>query len=298
MDMFKMKCFVSVVERGNVTAAAKEMFITQPSMTAKMDSLEKELGVRLLNRTARGATPTAAGKEAFEEFRRILAQMDEATERIRQTADSAYGRIRVGFHGPAQWAGVFQLVKSYMSEREHADVRIVIEDWCVLADMLMTDKLDIAFLELTEVEGNPHLESVFLFEDPLCAVMSTDQDLAQRDEVVTKDLEPYRLITPDYSFSPKFFKALRSKFANSGARIRGAGAGNYSEATIALTLAGLGVAIMPKSLVPSIDGIRAVPLADQDMTARMGIAWLKRSNEPSLDSFIEHCKAASWPIAS
>lgn len=53
---------------------------------------------------------------------------------------------------------------------------------------------------------------------------------------------------------------------------------------------------MPKSLVPYIDGIKAVPLADQGMTARMGIAWLKRANEPSLDSFIEHCKAASWPI--
>ena len=58
----QLVAFLTVVRRGSVTAAAEELVVTQPSVSAAIGALERELGVTLMERSGRGLRPTAAGK--------------------------------------------------------------------------------------------------------------------------------------------------------------------------------------------------------------------------------------------
>ena len=82
MDLFRMRCYVSVAENQSLSRAAREQFITQPAMTAQMNALEKELGVKLLDR-GRHTVLTPAGETVLNRFRSILDAYDQAVYEAR-----------------------------------------------------------------------------------------------------------------------------------------------------------------------------------------------------------------------
>ena len=61
VTLTQLVAFLAVVRRGSVTAAAEELVVTQPSVSAAVSALERELGVRLTERAGRTVRPTAAG---------------------------------------------------------------------------------------------------------------------------------------------------------------------------------------------------------------------------------------------
>jgi DNA-binding transcriptional LysR family regulator len=67
VTLTQLHAFLTVVRRGSVTAAAEELVVTQPSVSAAVSALERELGVRLTERAGRTVRPTAAG-EAYAPY--------------------------------------------------------------------------------------------------------------------------------------------------------------------------------------------------------------------------------------
>ena len=61
VTLTQLAAFVCVVRHGSVTAAAEELFVTQPSVSAAVAALEREVGAKLLERDGRGLRPTEAG---------------------------------------------------------------------------------------------------------------------------------------------------------------------------------------------------------------------------------------------
>lgn len=86
--------FVRVGESGSFTRAARDMNLSQPSVSRIVGELEARLGVKLLLRTTRRLTLTAAGEKFLERAREILASLDEAEDAARGV-DSLRGTIRV-----------------------------------------------------------------------------------------------------------------------------------------------------------------------------------------------------------
>jgi DNA-binding transcriptional LysR family regulator len=95
VDLRSLRYFVAVVEHGGITPAAAALFVSQPSLSQAMRSLEAELGAELLDRTGRRATPTAAGVRLLALARQVLGEADGAVERVRQVAALDVGRLVV-----------------------------------------------------------------------------------------------------------------------------------------------------------------------------------------------------------
>ena len=64
-----MRCVVAIAEAGSLTRAAERLGLAQPALTQTVNRLEKELGVRLFNRTRRGAAPTDAALAILDDLR-------------------------------------------------------------------------------------------------------------------------------------------------------------------------------------------------------------------------------------
>lgn len=82
MTLQQLKYVVTVAETGNITGAAEKLFISQPSLTAAIQALEKEMGVTVFSRSSRGVVITAEGEELLAYARQVLEQAELMQERF------------------------------------------------------------------------------------------------------------------------------------------------------------------------------------------------------------------------
>ncbi|MGO4127642.1 LysR family transcriptional regulator [Inquilinus sp. YAF38] len=100
MDRFTtMATFVRVAQLGSLSAAARDLGLTQPAVSQQVTALERRLGVRLLNRSTRRLAPTEAGERYLAQARRILEAVADAEDGLAEASDALTGSLRV--HAPA-----------------------------------------------------------------------------------------------------------------------------------------------------------------------------------------------------
>ncbi len=96
MDLRRLEIFAKVAELGSFSRAAEALFLTQPTVSEHIRALEDELGLQLLDRLGRGATPTRAGQLFLGYTQRILALAREARQAIDQFQGRMSGELVVG----------------------------------------------------------------------------------------------------------------------------------------------------------------------------------------------------------
>jgi DNA-binding transcriptional LysR family regulator len=93
-----LRAFIRTVERGSVTAAARDLGVSQPAVTKHLRNLERHVGARLLERSARLMRATPQGRALYEASRSALATIDAAVEGVRQDMGAVDGALRL--HAP------------------------------------------------------------------------------------------------------------------------------------------------------------------------------------------------------
>src|SRR3989442_3285478 len=96
MDLRRLEVFAKVAELGSFSRAADALSLTQPTVSEHVRALEDELGVQLLDRLGRGATPTHAGRLLLGYARRMLALQREARQALDQFQGRMSGELVVG----------------------------------------------------------------------------------------------------------------------------------------------------------------------------------------------------------
>ena len=106
MELRHLRYFVTVGEEQHYGRAAERLHIAQPALSRQIQDLEREIGFKLFDRLSRGVKISAAGKLFLEDARRILQQVDQATQRARRVAFGQSGTLRIGFVESISWHGV------------------------------------------------------------------------------------------------------------------------------------------------------------------------------------------------
>jgi len=97
MQFRQLRYFVKIVEAGSFSRAASVVHIAQPALSQQIAELEERLGVALLQRSARGVRPTAAGDILYKEASAILHQLDQLPGVVRSSTGEAEGTVNLGF---------------------------------------------------------------------------------------------------------------------------------------------------------------------------------------------------------
>src|ERR1700730_12833195 len=97
MQFRQLRYFVKIVEAGSFSRAASVVHIAQPALSQQVAELEERLGVALLQRSARGVRPTAAGDILYKEAAAILHQLDQLPGVVRSSTGEAEGTVNLGF---------------------------------------------------------------------------------------------------------------------------------------------------------------------------------------------------------
>lgn len=143
MDRFgAMETFVSVVEAGSFSGAAKRLNLGQPAVSKSVAQLEEYLGTRLLLRSTRGLTPTDAGLRFYERAKRALEEAGEAEQAARDSSAGLSGRLRICAAVTFARLHILPALKAFMDEHPQLEIDILLDDRNV---DLLEEGVDVAF---------------------------------------------------------------------------------------------------------------------------------------------------------
>ena len=280
MELRHLRYFIAVAEEGSLTNAAERRLRTaQPSLSRQIRDLELEVGVKLLERKARGIALTTAGRVFLDYARLALMQIEVACEAARRTEQPEKPGFVIGFllGQEAVW-----LSEAYRILREEApDVEIALSTKSSpeLADALMQGKLDVALLRHeTPTAG---LAFKFLIKEPLIAILPTGHRLATRKAVRPQDLARETFIS-----TARVAPVLRTVIDDYAAKVGIKLEENYDAETISGGM----------SLVASTGGFTLVPLYVRNALIPSVVARPLYGEVPTIDLMMGYSKSNTSPL--
>jgi len=191
MDLRQLEYFRRVAQRRNISLAAAELNITQPSLTKSIKLLEKELGVRLFDRLARGVELTDYGHAFLRHAEAIRVQIGDASSEIAALRSGNHGTVSVGA-GPAWLRRHLPLAVAETVSR-HPRVRIRVGGGFdeELFRALRRGDYDFVVAELPQAEDRRGLEVRPLAADDLGVCCRAGHPLARRRRIAPQDLLHY-----------------------------------------------------------------------------------------------------------
>jgi DNA-binding transcriptional LysR family regulator len=154
MDKLRaMAAFVAISERGSLTAAAEALDSSLPAVVRLLASLEKELGVRLLNRTTRRIALTGEGRDYLERCRRVLAEVEEAEAELSAHQRQPSGRLAITAPVLFGRLHVAPLVTEFLTHHTRVKAELLLLDRIV---DLLDEGLDMA-VRIGELADSSHV---------------------------------------------------------------------------------------------------------------------------------------------
>lgn len=192
MDVRRLETFVKVAELRSFSRAAEALFLTQPTVSEHVRSLEDELGVQLLDRLGRGAAPTRAGLLLLDYARRILALAREARQAIDRFQGRMAGELVVGGSTiPGEYV-LPGLIGQFKGKYPEISISLLIGDSREVSDWVEKGHAEIAVVGARP--ASRALEAKALMQDELVVVVPAGHRWAGRATVTIGELQSEPLI--------------------------------------------------------------------------------------------------------
>lgn len=191
-ELKALRSFHAIVRTGSVTAAAREMNLTQPSVSRILAQLEDDLGFELFYRDRGRLVPTADGLQLFEEVDLALRQMDRIGAAVSDIAALRTGELKL-VAPPSFAEGVLpDIVTAFLAE--HPQVRLTIDSRSVetAKSLVAARSVDLGFVKLPV--DRPDLRLNKVMTSRIVCVMSSAHPLAPRRELGPAQLKGEPLI--------------------------------------------------------------------------------------------------------
>ncbi len=195
MNLSQLYYFRKLAELQHYTKSAKELFITQPTLSGSISSLEQELGVSLFQKAGRNVELTKYGAEFLTYVNSALEQLDKGVAIMKGYAgESDGGTIDMGAIITIQTDFLPRMLMKFQSSVEHEhDFNISQAPTEILLDGLVKGTHDVVFA--ARDPEIPQIEYIPLLEQQLVIAMQADNPLAQKEYLTAVDLEDVTLLS-------------------------------------------------------------------------------------------------------
>jgi len=194
MDLNQLKIFCAVVEHKSFSRASEAVFLSQPTVSFQIKSLEDELGTILLDRSGREVTITRGGKELYKYARRILRLSEEAIQSIEQLKGLIKGELTIGASNiPGEYI-LPQLLAEFKRVHNGIDIKLIIGDSKDVVEKVLDDEVEIGVVGTKEKEGSRLVYENFT-ADRIALVSPAKDSWFKHDVITIEELKnvPYVL---------------------------------------------------------------------------------------------------------
>jgi DNA-binding transcriptional LysR family regulator len=244
IQLVQVEGFLEVARRGSVSRAAEALFVTQPTLTARLHSLERELGAPLFVRTPHGMRLTDAGRAWVPFAERALRALVDGRDVLEQVKSASAGHLMIGAAPAVSTYILPGLLEQFVASHPKVEVSVRTGHSEDVVDLVLRDEVQIG---LGRAIRHPDLELLPFHTEELVLVCSPDHHFAPRRSVAMEAVANEKLIMFDITSS--YYEITQAAFLSAGVKLRGLMELDSIEAAKKMVERGLGVALLPRTAV-------------------------------------------------
>lgn len=193
VNMQKYLAFIKTVEYGSFTKAAQMLNYSQSGISRMISDLESEWQITLLERSRAGVELTSDGLKILPQIKKLCYEYQSLAMQIDELKGLSSGLIRIGTFSSAATHWLPKIIKAFQSDYPQIDYELLLGDYDEIKQWIIDGRVDCGFLLLP---APPELETIFLEQDEMMAVLSPHHPLAKDDTVSITALcaEPFMLL--------------------------------------------------------------------------------------------------------
>lgn len=198
MDTGELKALLETAKCGSINKVADKLGYTQSGLTYVLNSLEKELGIKLLHRGHSGVTLTPEGEELLPMIEGIVANTEGMEQRTKRMRALNSGIIHIGAYNSVVMIFLHETMCTY--KEKHPDTQFELTTGVTTLSYLMDSKnIDIAICEEHVVSGGYLWEP--LLDDEMCIVVRKDDPLAGKTSIPLTALTKCHIVYPNVNIN-------------------------------------------------------------------------------------------------
>lgn len=296
MELRHLRYFCAVAEWQGFNRAANALHISQSSISDQILDLEREIGIKLFNRSRQRVSLTPAGELFLEDARKILADAEHAIDRVRRSSRGEIGSLRIAF---LVWGASSFLPRVIREFRQlHSGVHLSLMEMLpnVQAEALVRGTLDVGFTRRPQRPYDSQLCCETVYFDPLLAVLPVDHPLTARP-LKLKDLANESFVLCEREISPALFDRIISLCEQAGFTPRIVQTSNVFSSVLALVEAGEGITLIPSSLRNvRFSDLVFLPIGEPEGSIELVMAWSPERVSAVQTAFLDFLRARKEAI--
>ena len=189
-NLSQYKIFYEVAKAGNISKAAKELYISQPAISKAIGKLEDSLGLSLFTRSSRGVQLTSEGEILFEHAREAFEALERGEQELRRIQEFDIGHLRIGVSNTLCKYILLPYLKTFIDQYPHMKVTIESQSTVQTLNRLEQQKIDLglvaepslrkdlSFIPVMDIQDifvstRAYLENLYLREGPDTNIFET-----------------------------------------------------------------------------------------------------------------------------
>ncbi|WP_299203713.1 LysR family transcriptional regulator [uncultured Amphritea sp.] len=296
MELRQLKYFEAVARTRNFSRAAEELHIAQPPLSRQIQNLEEELGVLLLDRSSRPMKLTNAGAFFFEQASQLLAKIDEVKAATAKLSSDKKLWMGVGFVPSILYSEIPGFIQNWRSTNEKSEISLFELLSPEQPEALLSGKIDVGLGRLAiDVEG---ITNIHLNEEKMILAVSSESPLVQQNSISMEEILNHTLILYPSTPRPSFADHVMRHFQVRGLTVRNTYETTGVQAAIGFAAAGMGVALVPESVVVlERRDVAYLPLTDESVTTPLLMFIRTNNDSPHVKEFIAYLRERINPAA-
>ena len=261
LQLQQLETFVAVSRLGTITAAAEQLFVSQPALTARIQGLERALGTELFARGRHGSRPTEAGRAFLPHAERALSAVRLGREAVDDVISGSGGRLTIGAAPAVSTYVLPSMLHRFQAAHPRVQLSVRSGHSEDVLDMVLREEVEIGLMRPIH---HADIVSSLLYEDELVLVVHRGHPFASTAEIRMEQMATEHLILFDRTSS--YHELTSALFRQAGISPRGYIEVDNIDAAKRMVEQRLGIALLPRTSVQTEIGTgRLFPAEVVDM---------------------------------
>lgn len=283
MNTDNLKCFILVAENLSFARAAEALYISQPAVTKQINALEQELGVTLFIRSTRHVELTPAGMSFYKDAKDIVLKLQMTIDRVKRQGASL-DTLRMGLSSPAALGYITPILRRFHEAFPEIRPDIEILSYKAILSMFLDDRLDLLFYYKENMPQKAGISFQELEKDHFTCLMPRDNPLAEKESLSLRDLRNEPIIACNPLSAPLSMASLQQKLLEDHPADKVLYCSSI-EVAHSLVAAGMGVSILPGSMVIASPEYARVPLEGKPQLS-FGVFYHRKNTNGAMKNFL------------
>lgn len=179
-NLSSYRIFYTVANTGNISKAAKELYISQPAISKSIQKLEESVGCKLFSRSSRGVVLTDEGKLLYEHVSEAFETLTLGEEKLKRSIELGVGHLKIGVSSTLCKYLLLPYLKEFIRQNPHISISISCQSTNDTLKLLEDNKIDIGLIGKPENLKNIHFDFLEEIEDIFVAAKDYLRNLKAR----------------------------------------------------------------------------------------------------------------------